>query len=526
MLDLATQVDLDALRTRVKGDLYTFAKGILGYNWLVPHIHGPVCRDLEDKTTNRKLIELPRGWLKTTLCSIAFPIWLSIQNPDIRILIVQNSATNAMKKLSVIGEQWEKNDLLRALFPELLPSKSSTWKADMKCLTRKSSAPEATYEAAGTSTRVVSRHYDVIIEDDTVAPDYDELGQESLAPTHDDVQKAIGWHRGVLPLLNNPSTDLVLVVGTRWYDQDLIRWVKDNEPQYKVITRACRENEHGEPDPKGAITYPERFDEQTLRELEVALGPYMFHCLYFNLPVRREDMAFKPEWFNYYEISPRYSSLAIYTTVDSASDPKLSRSSTTDYSAVITCGKDMSTGRIYVLDYFRKQCNPGEMCSAIFDHVHKYNPILVGYQDIVFERGLDYHLKEMMRQHSRFFVLHPLKASNRKNDKDLRIANLQPLFAGNAILLRTWMKDLVSELLKFPLGTNDDLADALSMQLNLWRLTKTNAERRSWPDANPFSFEAAVAELKARHSGRMSSPVFDPSRCSSDNMFTFNGRTG
>ena len=532
MSDVNGQIDLKELIEESRRNLYFFAKAILGFDWLNENIHLPLTKELEDLSKARKCIVLPRGWLKTTLCSISFPMWLSIQDydhlyhgPNTRILIVQNSAKNACKKLAVIRQQWEGNSLLRAMFPELLPGTNSTWNADALCLTRRAFFPEATYEAAGTSTRVTSRHYDVVIEDDTVAPDYDELGNESLAPSTDDVDKAIGWHTSnVIPLLNRPLTDLNLVVGTRWYDQDLIRYVMDNEPDYQIITRASKEDEEGKPSAKGKVTYPERFPEKVLREIEIKMGPYMYNCLYMNTPVRSEDMAFKMSWFQYYELMPAANRLAIYTTVDPATDPKLSVSGEVDYSVVMTCAKDMSTGLIYVLDYFRKQCNPGELASAIFDHVTKYRPVLVGYENVAYQKSIEYWLKELMRQEQTFFVLQPLKLPKTKGAKDMRILGLVPLFASGSILIRTWMKELESELIKFPLGENDDLPDALSMQLALWKMTKAGKQLKLATGPDPFSYESMLEELKNRkRPGLMKSIVAAPANTSS--MF-FTGRSG
>lgn len=523
-MDTPTEkLDLDVLREHAKKSLYFFTKGILGYDWLVPHIHKQVCDELQSTEHNRKLIELPRGWLKSTIGSIAFPMWLSINNPNIRCLLVQNSFANACKKLSVIRDQWEKNPLLRALFPELLPGKNSTWKADALCLTRSASFPESTYEAAGTSTRVVSRHYDVIIEDDTVAPDYDELGDESLAPTHDDVQKAIGWHRtNSLPLLNNPNTDLVVIIGTRWYDQDLIRWVKDNEKQYKVITRAVREDEEGNPHPQGRITYPERFNEQTLEALADALGPYMYNCLYLNQPIRADDMLFKAQWFQFYEQIPPLGNLAIYTTIDPATDPGLSKSKDLDYSVVMTCGKDMYTGFIYVLDYTRFRGTPGELIDVIFDHAMRWCPIKVGYESVGYQKSLDYWIKERMRQQNKFFIVEPLPRST-KDAKKMAISALQPLFAAKAILIRDFMKELQSELLAFPLGSHDDVADALSMQLKLWRMTRTAQQGREYQMAGGdiWSLDAALDSLRNRGKGSLTAITFDPLRTQPQGPYVF-----
>ena len=73
------------------------------------------------------------------------------------------------------------------------------------------------------------------------------------------------------------------------------------------------------------------------------------------------------------------------------------------------------------------------------------------------------------------------------------------------------MKDLVNELLVFPLGAHDDLADTLSMQLELWSVTSTEKDRKREEDLeDPFSIESALEELKDRRKGDHSySPVYD-----------------
>ena len=507
------KLDIEALKSRAKDNLYFFTKGILGYDWLNKHIHLPVCGFLQDSRNTSKLIELPRGWLKSTICSISYPVWLSARNPNIRQLLVQNSATNAQKKLSVISRQWETNPLLRALFPELLPTTDSTWTADSICLNRSASHAESTYEAAGTSTRVVSRHYDVIIEDDTVAPDYDELGADSLAPTHDDVQKAIGWHKAnVLPLMNNPSTDTSVVVGTRWYDQDLIAWIKDNEKHYQVYSRAARENDRGEPDPAGRIVYPERFNEETLRKLENALGPYLFSALYLNRPVRTEDMTFKLEWMQNYENAPL--NLVTYTTVDPATDPELASSRNIDYNVVLTAGKDITTGNIYILDYFHARCNPGELAAAIFDHAVRFRPVVVGYDNTGYQRSIAYWLKELMRQNNHYFVMEPIPRSG-KDAKANAIRNLQPLFQNKVVFLRPHMRELQSQLLKWPhSGGHDDLADALAMQLQLWKRTKVQSRYTVPVFQNSNTLDDAMKELRERGmlGTYLKSLVYEPMR--------------
>lgn len=515
-----SDIDLDRIRDFARGSLYFFAKGILKFDWFVPDIHGPVCEALQDSSLRRKKFVLPRGWLKSTLCTISYPIWRAVHDPNLRILLAQNNQDNARKKLKVIREMFELNELLRALYPEVLPTSSCVWSATSLCLNRKEAHPESTFECIGVRGQPTSRHYNIIIEDDTVAPDFDELGQETLAPSHDDVRKAIAWHSLALPLLTNPSTDEIIVVGTRWYEVDLMSHIEKHEPQYISIERSCREDKDGNSDPRGMVTYPQRFNEDVLREYEATLGPYFFSTLMLNRPVSVGDMLFRAEWIQEYEELPPRQSLSVYTTIDPATDPSLSlsRVEDIDYSVVMTTAKDMVTGNIYVLDYFRERCNPGDHAAAVFDHVIKYRPSVVGYEDVAYQRSIDYWLKEMMKQESVYFILKPIKRGT-KVSKPTFISGLQPVFASGAVHVRPWMQELRTELLSFPRGAHDDLIDALAMHLQLWLKTKTlRPTKPKLQGAPAFDLDQAIAEIKARNKTPRSSVIFAPIDSSSSNQ--------
>lgn len=485
---------IESLRDHAKKDLYFFAKAILGYDWLTPHIHGPMCKLLMDRTKNRKKITFPRGWLKSTVCTISYPIWRAINDPNIRVLLMQNTSTNACKKLASIRSHFEDNDLFIALFPELLPDSNCIWKQDAIQIKRSKSHPEATFEAAGTRNKVVSRHYDLIIEDDTVAPDLDDLTADNVVPSKDDIDAAIGTHKLVYPLLTDLKME-VLVVGTRWFERDLLSYIQENEPFYASLERACRETD-GVPDPDGQVTYPERFDSEVLDQLAISMGPYLFSCLYMNAPMRSSDMLFCIEWFKYYSNAPT-NHLDIYTTVDPAGDPEETKGEP-DYNVVMTCGKHRYSGQIYVLEYFREKCNPGELIHAIFNHVRKYKPLKVAVETNQYQKSLKYWIRERQKKERLYFAVEGI--THTKRSKNHRIQGLQPVFASGMISMREHHKELESELLAFPLGKNDDLADALSMQTGLWALTSTLSK----PEDNdvsedPFNVDAVIKEaLKAQ----------------------------
>jgi phage terminase large subunit-like protein len=539
--DLLLPEEIASLRELVLGDLYIFAKGILGFDRLDPRIHKPLCRLLElydgyketlrpgretyelvlddvlkrmkktgseaqrlktlamDKGVKKLLLILPRDWLKTTIMSIARPQWKALREHYLfgrsyRSLLVQNTFGNSVQKLSMIDNSIYKNSLFRALFSEVLPDASCTWKGESKCLKRKRDYAESTFQAAGTGTQVTSSHWDDITEDDTVAPEKNDLGEENLAPTQAQVAQAIGWHKLALPLLDDQQRGCQYVVGTRWFVKDLLSTIKEGEEDYFIYERACLENSSGEADETGEPTYPEKFPREVLDALRKGMGPYMFSCLYMNKPIRSEDMTFRPEWFEFYETPPR--DLVCYTTVDLASDPEDCKGSP-DFNVVLTAGKDLRSGKIYVVDYMREQCSPGRVLQVLFDHVKMYHPVKVGVETVSYQKTLMYWMREKMRRERTFFVVE--KLGHTKSSKAQRIRGLQPVFASKSIFLRTWMKDLQRELLSFPLGQNDDLPDTLAMQLELWALTSSDEEEKAIEArTDPLGVDFLINELRER----------------------------
>ena len=525
MSDILSQEMLSKLRVQALGDLYVFAKGVLGFDWLDPNIHRPLCRLLElydgfndslspskedyvsvleskyfnltkdeidgllEKGIKRLLIVLPRGWLKTTLCSIAYPMWRGVRDQSgFRGLLVQNTFVNAESKARTIKASVEKNVLLRTLFPNIIPDGSGPWRPSSLCLKRDSSWPESTWEIAGTKTQVTSRHYGLILEDDTVAPDKDDLGVENLVPTKESVDQAIGWHRLVPPLLLNPSTSQNIVVGTRWFETDLISWIEEHQKTFLVYKRSCIEDEKP--------TWPERFGQAILDDLKASMGPYLYSCLYLNQPMRSSDMVFQPSWITYYETHPKR--LATYTTVDPGGDPE-DTITDPDYNIVLTCGKDLDSGTIYVLDYFRKKCSPGELLNALFKHVRKFAPLKIGLETVAYQKSLKYWIREKQKAEKLWFGITGL--THTKRSKNSRILGLQPLVESGTLRIKSWMTALVNELTVFPLGKSDDLIDTLASQLELWQGTRTSKqEKQEWVNEHdPLSVDSAIKELRSRH---------------------------
>ncbi|MES1986995.1 MAG: hypothetical protein V4440_03020, partial [Pseudomonadota bacterium] len=63
-----------AYRKRCFNDFFYFAKDFLGYKDLEREVHGQFIKVFESKAP-RKIVVMPRGSFKSTLGSVAYPIW-------------------------------------------------------------------------------------------------------------------------------------------------------------------------------------------------------------------------------------------------------------------------------------------------------------------------------------------------------------------------------------------------------------------------------------------------------------------
>lgn len=463
------------VRLKAQNDFFFFAKFILGYADLDKAIHKPICDAMGDAANRRLQIILPRSFFKSTICSIAWPIWMLVRDPNERILIVSNTLDNAAKKLYGARAHFEDSgSLLVKLWPHLIPkSFKVNWGATAIKLNRTKEAPEFSIECAGTGTNVTGRHYTRIIQDDTIAPNRDDITETTVLPDPDQIAQAIGFHKLCMSLLVNEATGSIIVVGTRWFERDLQSFITSNQPEYLKIERSVRET-NGQSDPNGQITYPARFNEEVLGRLEANYGPYIYSALYLNRPKASEEMSFQQDWFSFYEKPPDGVKLSALTSVDLATDPETARSAI-DYNVVLTTGKDNATGRVYLLDMWRAKANPGAVIDEIIRQVRAHRPSKVLIESVAYQKSMIYWVKERQAKTGIYFRIEGVTYN--RASKGSRILGLQPVIRNGAILFKKEHAPLIGELMAWPLGSNDDCADCLAMQLPFWGTTSIIRER-------------------------------------------------
>lgn len=499
--DYITEIESDqlaALAQQGRDNFFFFARAILGFDKICEKIHLPLCKTLQDYDNKRRvMIILPRDWFKTTIASIAYAVWRAVKDPNIRILIVQNTFTNACSRLHAIGELFKKCALLRTCYSEVLPDRDCVWKNEAKCLRRSGAFSEPTFSAAGTGTQVTGRHFDLIIEDDTVAPDKDSISGVLQQPTEAEIEKAIGWHRLAHPLLIHPSESQIVVIGTRWVEGDLLQWIEENEPDYNIVSRSMQEDEHGNSDEEGAPTWPERYDEDVIRQLRVALGPYMYSALMLNNPTSPALQVFRREWI--IEFSGELPTQLLYATAVDPAGFESEATSDPDFNVILTIGVDAKTGTVYIVHYDRERMSPGQVINKIFDHHRAYAPIKTVVEANAYQNTLRYWVQQRQRHENVYFMIEPITSIRSKEE---RIRGLQPFFAGRKMRVRSDMAALQTELTTFPRGKHDDVIDALSMLLPFITSVVKKAKVTYKQKLNPNSAFQIINELRSQRRKR------------------------
>lgn len=500
---------IEQLRERGKKSLFFFARVILGFRDIDPIVHQPITQMVQDyKNNTRCIVVIPRTWFKSSVVTIAYSLWRVINDPNVRGLIAQNTYDNACKKLKAISGIVEKNHLFRALYPEILPTSGCRWTNECLEFERTAAHPEGSLEAAGVGTMVTARHYDFIIEDDTVAAKKDDMTGVTQQPTQMDIEKAIGWHSLAHPLLLHPVRSQIVIVGTRWAEVDVIGYVRENFPEYKVVERAIAEDKDGKAatlEEGGKLTWPERFNEDAYRELESSLGPYMFSCLYLNKPTSAINQIFRRNWIMYFENKPKECFAC--TSVDLASAEK-SETSDPDYNVVLTTAIEPKSGRIYIIDYTRRRMSPSEVVDVIFSHYQKHKFMKVIVEAIGYQRTFIHWLQRRQQKTDTMFYVEALKSL--KGSKADRILGLQPYFASGLVSIKRWMSELEHELLAWSPNLksgHDDIIDAMSMQRKFW-VDMTDMAKLAKPakPIDPMAGETIIKELTGRFAMASSYP--------------------
>jgi hypothetical protein len=454
------------LGQRLASDLFAFCYSVLGYRDLTVNCHGPMCVFLDHNPSPYKGCLMPRDHYKTSVGTIGRTMQKVVRNPDERILIANETSTNAERFLSAIRQHAETNKIFRALYSSVIPkdTRKVQWNNQELRFNRNWVGPEPTVDTVGMTGTMTSRHFTHVTFDDPIS--------EDAAKSKAVMQDTINRMSKIQSLMVKPMENTFDLIGTRWAFHDVyshFRAIKGSK--MKWLIRAAIED--------GQPIFPELLSLEMLAEIRQDLGEYMFSCLYMNNPRDIANQNFNVNDLRYFQFTDDGQAVVLFDSLGNivdkwhisqlditvTVDPAPAETTTSDRNAIVTVGVSPKNQAI-VLDVFAERCTP----IAVVDHVltiwQRYHPRVLGVENVAYQKALKYFIQQAA-QDLGFSINHePVKPGGKGKP---HIRGLQPVAATGRLYVHPMQHVLRSELFDYPLGKHDDAADALALHLQLWR---------------------------------------------------------
>ena len=387
----------------------------------------------------------------STIITYAKTIQEILKNPDITIGIFSHTRPIAKAFLDQIKREFEANEGLKALFPDVLhqnPAKESDkWSLDSGIIVKRKTNPkECTVEAWGlVDGQPTGKHFMLRVYDDVVT-------LRSVG-TPDQIRKTTdAW---ALSLNLGSQGGRVRYIGTRYHRND----------SYKDILGrgAAIERRHG---PTAADGSPNLLTKEELEKKRREMGPYIYACQMEQNPTSDSAMSFKQEWLRHYKDRSNMYGWNLYILCDPAGEKK----KTNDYTVIAVVGLAPDKN-YYLVDGVRDRMNLTERTDKVFEFHRTYNPLGVGYEKYGMQSDIE-HIKYVQEHKNYRFDVTPLGGPMPKND---RIRQLMPVFEQGRFYIpdnirfvdyekapRDFVKDMLDEYHSFPVSEHDDVMDCIA----------------------------------------------------------------
>ena len=505
------------MRERALTDLFFFANVVLDYgrmDWLEPETHALFCKFLERRTGVEEIdtapmqkCETPRGTGKTSIGTVAHAIQLACANPNISIMIANEKAETAESFLATIKRHFETNDLLRALFPEVVPPdlQATTWKTSAATLQRTTKRPEPTFFTIGVGGTVTGMHPDAIIVDDPISK---EAMENARVGSWEIMRRVNRWCNELKLLLNQQAEPFpwIRINGTRWWFDDVYDYVEKTygygeTPRHyrlsakladgRVVSREiyrvgdvavfrAAALEEGKP------VYPKIYSLEKLEKLQQD-DPELYSCNLMNDPVSGALRTFQDEWIRFYgHVDPGVYSYwddggrLRYVQRDNLSklcvvDPAFTATGQGDRTAIVIVGTDLDTGKHLLLEAKAQRAEPKDVVDDVLNLCGQHRCHRIYVEAVAQQLGFIQFLQSEVTRRNLHASVETVKPGGR--NKDLRIEGLSTYMKAGLVLAHPSQLDYLQEYRSYRPGARyRDLLDALAYAAEVWpRVTRQSS---------------------------------------------------
>lgn len=464
---------------------------------------------------------LPRGFGKSTIIAVAFPIWVTIGESDLSkrgkarvphkhyIMIIKDSLEQAKLELAAIREELESNTKLKRDFGDL---QGGTWTK-----TEITTANDVRIEVLGSGQKIRGRRYKQYRPDLIIGDDLENM-QSVRSPTGR--QQVKTWWSGGVEKAVDPKSGTIVNIGTMIHYDCLQAWVVERpgvrgriykalledathqdmwdeweilvtnleDPDRERTARRFYRDNKVVMDEGAVVSWPQRFSYETLRLMKLGEKTVKgnqiktFDAEMQNEPISDEDRLFQRISFFHIERDGSFTYLVpdgAGNRVDiracklvGACDPSLGDSHRGDFSALVDILVAPSN-RMFVIWADIARRHPDRIIDAMRQRALYWAQQGMFYAQYGIETN---QFQKLFASKAGLELLKsgiklPVQEINSTHWKEARIDSLQPdLYNGYLLLYKEQssavpieLGDLYDQLWQYPMGAYVDGPDALEM---------------------------------------------------------------
>lgn len=394
----------------------------------------------------RLVLASPRGFAKSTICSIIYPLWLALFKKRNDICIISASETLAIEWLRKIKRELEINQKIFMFWGDL---KSDKWTENHVIL---NTEPRINIRARGAGGQIRGFRPDCVICDD-IETDESVESEEQRKKLKDWLFKACLntlLPGGQFVLIGTIIHPLSVLADLLAIDND---WIKRKYQAYKDGKQE-----------EGSELWGELWTHQKLQVRKKEIGSWAFASEFMNNPISDETAPIKESQIRYWKEIPKQYSCVISV------DPAYSEDENSDYKVACVIAIDSNANR-YLLTYIRTHKPVGEYIDGILN-------LFLQYKDTITRLGIPSggtekeFYRSVVNKATERKVYPPFvelkntfttsTGENKRNKKARTIAALQPLFEAGKYYIRPEHYEAREELLTIGSSRWDDIVDCMA----------------------------------------------------------------
>jgi len=457
----------------------------LDNNW---HI-GLICEHLEavySGEIEKLVVNIPTRYLKTKICTIAFPAWVWALDPRKRFISWSYSG-NLSSKIS-----WERRQLIESHWYKSYWGSKVKMSDDQNLKTRYANTAKGEMFATSTGGTMTGDGCDIMIIDDPVNPKEasNDLAREKCNEF---------WSGTASSRFDDAKKKSCVLVMQRLHEKDLSGYFLANYThavQLKIPNQAQESHVYIYPKSSrvkrfmlNAVLQESREGEKELALAKRELGSYNYAAQRNQEPVPRGGGIIKEKWFQYYRDLPERFDLVTISVDCAFKDLESS-----DYVVFQAWGQ--LGAKHYLIKQLRAQMN-----------FLKTKESLETWGTTLFP---NYHEMLIEDKANGTAIINTLEKTLRGlipiNPKDSKVARLSAcepdIEAGDVLLpdpdLEPWVREIfLPEITSFPKAGNDDQVDAMTQYLNRIKVRKIGSLSQLHDEHQESSSTTLVGSLSS-----------------------------